>query len=54
VYLDTPIETVIAQNRGRTRVVPESVIYRFLEKLEPPDETEAQRLIVVEGNVYNG
>jgi predicted kinase len=48
VFLDTPIETVIAQNRGRTRVVPEPVIYRFLERLEPPDLTEAQRVVVVE------
>jgi putative nucleotidyltransferase with HDIG domain len=48
VFLDTPIETVIAQNRGRTRVVPEPIIYRFLEKLETPDLTEAQRVVVVE------
>jgi predicted kinase len=49
VYLDTPVQRVIAQNRDRIRQVPENVIYRFLEKMEPPDPTEALRLIVVEG-----
>lgn len=48
VYLDTPIQRVIAQNRGRIRQVPENVIYRFPEKMEPPGLTEAHRLIVVE------
>jgi putative nucleotidyltransferase with HDIG domain len=47
VYMDKPINTVISQNWERSRVVPEHIIYRFFEKLEPPDVSEARQVIVV-------
>lgn len=48
VYVEPKLPTLIAQNRRRTNAVPESVIEKLLEKLEPPTITECHRLIIAE------
>lgn len=47
VYQDKPLEVVLSQNRNRQRMVPEPIISRFFEKLEPPDLTEAHQVLIV-------
>ena len=47
VYLEPPIATILAQNKRRTDPVPETVILRLLEKLEPPTLTECHILTLV-------
>ena len=44
VYLEPPIATILAQNTQRTHPVPDSVILRLIEKLEPPTVTECHAL----------
>lgn len=46
VYIEPPLATVLRQNRERNAPVPDDVISRLAEKLDPPDATEAHRLIV--------
>ncbi len=41
VYLEAPIERLLARNRTRSEPVPEAVIRSLADKLEPPDVTEA-------------
>lgn len=48
VYLEPPLRVILAQNRGRTNPVPENVVLRLAEKLDPPTIAEAHRLIVDE------
>ncbi len=45
VYVEPPVATILAQNKRRTEPVPEKLIARLLEKLEPPTITEAHSLI---------
>ena len=47
VYLEPPLATILAQNRQRVHPVPEKVILRLLENLEPPSITEAHALSMV-------
>lgn len=47
VYIEPPVATILAQNRRRTNPVPEKVILRLLEKLEPPTVTECHSLTFV-------
>ena len=44
-YLEPPLATILVQNRRRTNPVPEKVILRLLEKLEPPAATECHSLV---------
>jgi predicted kinase len=44
VYVEPPIGTILAQNKHRSNPVPEKVILRLLEKLEPPTVTECHAL----------
>jgi len=44
VYLEPPISTILAQNKRRTHPVPEKIILRLVEKLEPPTVTECHSL----------
>jgi len=44
VYLEPPIATLLAQNKGRAHPVPEKVILRLVENLEPPTVTECHSL----------
>ena len=44
VYVEPPVATILAQNELRTNPVPEKVILRLLEKLEPPTVTEGHTL----------
>lgn len=48
VYLEPPMETVLKQNRKRPEPVPEKVIFRLAEKLEPPTWTEAHSVTWVD------
>jgi putative nucleotidyltransferase with HDIG domain len=41
VYLEVPFDRVLKQNRNRPARVPEQVIYRYRDRLEIPDLTEA-------------
>ena len=47
VYLEPPLETVLARNRKRPEPVPEKVILRLVEKLEPPTWAEGHRIELV-------
>lgn len=44
VYLDTPFNDILNQNRKREERVPEAVIHQLRKKLELPELTEAHRL----------
>jgi putative nucleotidyltransferase with HDIG domain len=44
VYIEPPLETILAQNRDRDAVVKESVILDMLARLEVPDLTEADTI----------
>ena len=44
VYLEPPLATLLAQNKRRSNSVPEKVILRLVEKLEPPTLAECHRL----------
>jgi putative nucleotidyltransferase with HDIG domain len=48
VYVEPPLGTILSQNRQRANPVPETVIFRLLEKLEPPTITECHDLHLVE------
>jgi len=47
VYFEPPIGTILAQNKRRTSPVPEKIIMRLLEKLEPPTVTECHSLKII-------
>lgn len=40
IYLEAPLPELLEQNRNRPTAVPESIIQRLLEKLEPPMRVE--------------
>jgi putative nucleotidyltransferase with HDIG domain len=44
VYLEVPLDRVLAQNSDRKAQVPRAVIYRYSERLQIPDITEADRV----------
>ena len=44
VYVEPPLAKILAQNRRRSEPVPERVILRLVEKLEPPTLREAHAL----------
>lgn len=46
-YLEPPLPAVLVRNRGRPRPVPEQVVLRLAERLEPPDRTEAHALALI-------
>lgn len=48
VYVEPPLRTILAQNREREHPVPENVLLRLAEKLDPPSVTEAHALTVVQ------
>jgi predicted kinase len=50
-YLEVPESVLFAQNRQRSRVVPEGVMSRMIDRWEVPDCTEAH---AVEWNVREG
>lgn len=47
VYVEPPVATILAQNQRRANAVPEKVIWRLVEKLEPPTVTECHGLTLV-------
>lgn len=44
IYIEAPFSDLLNRNRTRAENVPESVIYRLLDKLEMPDVSEAHRV----------
>lgn len=48
-YVEPPLPVILAQNRERKHPVPENVIQRLAEKLEPPSLTEAHALTIEQG-----
>jgi len=48
VYSEPSLETIREQNKGRQNPVPESVIFKLFEKLEPPQPSEAHKVQLVE------
>ena len=44
VYIEPSIDSILAQNRRRANSVPEKIILRLLEKLEPPTIAECHIL----------
>jgi predicted kinase len=40
IYLEPPVKTILAQNKNRDKSVPESVIWRLIERVEPPNAAE--------------
>jgi len=48
VYVEAPFATVLLRNRHRQYPVPQTVIERFVTKLELPDPTEAHEVTWVE------
>ena len=47
VYLEPSVAIILAQNKQRSNPVPEKVILRLIEKLEPPSQTEGHSLTLV-------
>ncbi len=47
VYLEPSVATILAQNKQRMNPVPEKVILRLIEKLEPPTPTEGHSLTFI-------
>jgi putative nucleotidyltransferase with HDIG domain len=44
VYVEPPLATILEQNKRRPNPVPEKVILRLLDKLEPPTVTECHTI----------
>ncbi len=49
VYVEPPLSIILDQNKQRKRLVPEDVIVKLANKLEPPTWTETHGLIVSDG-----
>jgi putative nucleotidyltransferase with HDIG domain len=45
IYIEPPLETILAQNKRRSAPVPEGVIRGLLAKTEPPTAAECHRLL---------
>jgi predicted kinase len=49
VYIEPPLRVILSRNARRTNPVPDRVILRLAEKLEPPTLVEAHRCTVTDG-----
>ena len=49
VYLEPPFDVLYRQNKSRNAVVPEAIIRRLADKLEPPTWAEVHQLTFFEG-----
>lgn len=47
VYVEVPYKTLVKQNNGREDVVPQAIIDKMVDKLEPPTREEAYNVITV-------
>lgn len=47
VYIEPPMSTILRQNRERASAIPEAVIRRLAEKVEPPTWLECHQLRVI-------
>jgi predicted kinase len=48
VYIEPPLPVILERNKRRERSVPEQVIRELAEKCEPPNWTEAHKLVIAE------
>jgi predicted kinase len=48
VYVEPPLRVILAQNRARSQPVPENIMRRLIERLDPPSITEAHELLTVQ------
>lgn len=53
VYLEPPFETLLSQNKSRSKAVPEQVIHKLADKCEPPTWLECHSLVISGGNTDN-
>jgi predicted kinase len=51
VYLDAPLSVIFKRNRARQNYVPEQVMDKLIDKLDPPDLTEAHEVIWITPSV---
>lgn len=49
VYVEPPLDVLFRQNKSRETVVPEAIIRRLADRLEPPTWAEAHQLTLVDG-----
>ncbi|HCS54001.1 AAA family ATPase [Rubinisphaera sp.] len=49
VYLEPEFDQILRQNKSRSNAVPESVIHRLAEKIEPPTWMECHKLMLCGG-----
>ncbi len=54
VYLEPPAAVIFHQNKERSQAVPERVIQELMEKVEPPNLTEAHQVNLIEPESANG
>ncbi|MFN0021183.1 MAG: AAA family ATPase [Pirellulaceae bacterium] len=47
IYLEPPLPQLLDQNRNRPTPVPESIIHRLLDKLDPPTRVEGHAVRLV-------
>jgi predicted kinase len=44
VYVEAPFADIVSRNRARSAAVPETILYRLLDKLEMPYIGEAHQV----------
>lgn len=49
VYVETPFAEILKRNSARQASVPETIIYRLLDRLEMPDVSEAYHVTISQG-----
>jgi tRNA uridine 5-carbamoylmethylation protein Kti12 len=50
VYLEVPLDVLLQRNHTRSAGLPEQAISKMLDKLEPPDITEAHEVTWIWGD----
>jgi predicted kinase len=47
IFINTELNTILAQNKGRENVVPENVIMKLHKKIEVPTIIECHKLTII-------
>jgi predicted kinase len=50
VWVRTPLPVTLRRNAARRDPVPANIIQKMLEHFEPPDETQAHEVVIVDAN----